>query len=218
MFWPDTWLRRWTEPWAVIGTKLVKPSRGIERSRSQHFHYHDHHCHHHLHCLPHRDMCRWKSSRWSTATVTDSGFGRWTRSVRSIIQILENLVYDDRLLWLIIFLTIRKRFTIFTLYNLFFPGKSDPKEMSGDDILIKDPWGESDFSAFIILLSVRNPLKCNWYTFEKGVSPNIVVGAGEWCCRKYVGADIGIVSTKNFPCLIFSTLFLHYRTFKLKTN
>ena len=40
----------------------------------------------------------------------------------------------------------------------------------------------------------------------------------EWCCRKYVGADIGIVSTKNFPCLIFSTLFLHYRTLKLKTN
>ena len=23
-----------------------------------------------------------------------------------------------------------------------FSGKSDPKEMSGDDILIKDPWGE----------------------------------------------------------------------------
>ena len=43
--------------------------------------------------------------------------------------------------------------------------------MSGDDILIKDPWGESDISAFIIFLSVRNPLKRVIDTLlKKGVS------------------------------------------------
>ena len=57
----------------------------------------------------------------------------------------------------------------------FFPGKSDPKEMSGDDILIKDPWGESDISAFIIFLSVRNPLKRVIDTLLKREFPQILM-------------------------------------------
>ena len=47
--------------------------------------------------------------------------------------------------------------------------------MSGDDILIKDPWGESDISAFIIFLSVRNPLKRVIDTLLKREFPQILM-------------------------------------------